>query len=89
MSMCLGTFGLHKEGQKGTHIHIENQLKMIKIKYYFKPTPKKFRVIGDVLMVFSAGVTGSGMYFENHFLQFAVFIGIAGKIITNFTTNEI
>jgi hypothetical protein len=62
---------------------------MIKIKHYFTPTPKKFRIIGDILLVFSAGVTGSGMYFNNHFLQFAVFIGIVGKIITNFTTDAI
>lgn len=62
---------------------------MIKIKHYFTPTPKKFRIIGDILLVFSAGITGSGMYFNNHFLQFAVFIGIIGKIITNFTTDAI
>jgi hypothetical protein len=61
---------------------------MIKFKHYFTPTPKKFRVIGDIFLVFSAGVTGSGMYFNNHFLQFAVFIGIIGKIITNFTTEN-
>ena len=61
---------------------------MIKIKHYFTPTPKKFRIIGDILLVFSAGVTGSGMYFNNYFLQFAVFIGIIGKIITNFTTDN-
>lgn len=62
---------------------------MIKFKHYFTPTPKKFRIIGDILLVFSAGITGSGMYFNNNFLQFAVFIGIVGKIITNFTTDAI
>jgi len=61
----------------------------MKFKNYFTPTPKKYRVIGDCLMVFSAAITGSSMYFNIHFLQFSVFVGILGKILTNFATNEI
>ena len=53
---------------------------------YFSPTPLQFRLIGDCMMVISAGITGASMFFENKTLQLAVFIGIAGKIITNFST---
>lgn len=61
---------------------------MPNLKDYFSPTPKKFRVIGDTMMLLSAGITGSAMYFNIYLLQFAVFIGIAGKIITNFATEK-
>lgn len=53
---------------------------------YFLPTPIQFRLIGDSMMIMGAGITGASMFFENKTLQFAVFIGIAGKIITNFST---
>ena len=55
---------------------------------YFKPTPKKFRILGDMMLIVSAGITGSAMFFTAPVLQCAVFVGIAGKIITNFTTND-
>jgi len=38
------------------------------------------------MMVIGAGITASSMYFENKTMQVVVFIGIAGKIITNFST---
>lgn len=53
---------------------------------YFLPTPIQYRIIGDTLVIIGAGITGAGMYFENKTLQAAVFIGIIGKIMTNFST---
>jgi len=38
------------------------------------------------MMIIGAGITAGSMYFENKTMQVAVFIGIAGKIITNFST---
>lgn len=61
---------------------------MLKIKNYFTPTPKKFRVIGDLLLVFSAAIAAQANYFSVSFIQVAIFTGIVGKFITNFTTNE-
>ena len=55
---------------------------------YFKPTPKKFRILGDMMLIVSAGITGSAMFFTAPVLQCAVFVGIAGKILTNFTIND-
>jgi hypothetical protein len=60
-------------------------IKLIIFKY-FLPTPIQFRLIGDCMMVIGAGITGASMYFENKTLQVAVFIGIAGKLITNLNT---
>jgi len=62
---------------------------------YYKPTPKKWRKIGDALLAVSSLVTGGGLLafdqltsvFAPHELKIiigtAFLMGIAGKFITN------
>lgn len=79
------TFVRHKGERKGN----KNILKsMLKIKNYFTPTPKKFRIIGDFLLICSAAIAAQANYFSISFIQISIFAGIVGKFITNFTTNE-
>lgn len=85
MLKYLGTFVRHKGERKGN----TNILKvMLKIKNYFTPTPKKFRIIGDLLLICSAAIAVQANYFSISFIQISIFAGIVGKFITNFTTNE-
>lgn len=54
------------------------------LKYYFKPTPKKMRVLGDSLAAASLFV--SGMTMMEGYKELALFIAISGwlgKFISN------
>jgi hypothetical protein len=64
-------------------------MKRITLKNYFKPTPKRFRILGDSLA--SASVFASTFALVNDYKQVAIFIlasGWVGKFITNFFTDE-
>lgn len=66
------------------------------MKNYYKPTPVKWRKIGDALLACSALIGGGGLIafdelkeiFNQHELKliigFTIIIGIVGKFITNF-----
>lgn len=64
------------------------------MKKYFSPTPKKWRKVGDSLLLLSVGVSGSitGLPMpdnEKMWLMFAVsLLGTFGKIMTNFAGDE-
>lgn len=64
---------------------------------YYTPTPKKWRKIGDAMLLLSTGASGSimGLPLSDNLKLWIVFafsvIGVFGKILTNFaeeTPNE-
>jgi hypothetical protein len=71
------------------------------IKNYYKPVPKKWRKVGDSLLACAALIGGGGLIafdqlkqiFSDHELKliigFTIIIGIAGKFLTNFFTDEV
>lgn len=57
--------------------------------YYFKPTPKRLRVLGDSLA--AAGTFGAGVVVLNgHPIVGTIIMGVAilGKFISNFFTED-
>jgi flagellar motor component MotA len=70
------------------------------LKNYYKPTPKKWRKLGDALLA-CAGVVGGGGILAYDSLKelytpkelklmigIALVVGIAGKFLSNFFTDE-
>ena len=59
------------------------------LKSYSKPTPKKWRRLGDGLLVISTSVASYAMAQDWPGVEFIVFIsGVAGKFLTNFFAEE-
>lgn len=58
----------------------------VKLKSYFKPTPKRFRVLGDSLAAASLFVAGLNLDHPKIMLIAGV-CGALGKFITNFFTD--
>lgn len=55
------------------------------LKGYYKPTPVKWRKLGDTLLAVSAFTTTIALQFEWHLAaEIALAAGIAGKFLTNF-----
>jgi hypothetical protein len=73
---------------------------MIKMKNYYKPTPTKWRKIGDSLLAVAALFGGGGLIafdqlkqvYSEHELKViigsAIVLGVIGKFLTNFFTDE-
>jgi len=73
---------------------------MIKMKNYYKPTPAKWRKIGDSLLAVAALFGGGGLIafdqlkqvYSEHELKVmigsTIVLGIVGKFLTNFFTDE-
>jgi hypothetical protein len=58
-------------------------------KDYFKPTPKRFRILGDSLASASVFLSTYAILQEHQRMGIAVLItGWLGKFITNFFTDE-
>jgi hypothetical protein len=56
---------------------------------YNKPTPTKFRKLGDALLSVSTMITGFAIYDDIKWLAFAaLLLGSAGKFLTNFYADE-
>ncbi len=56
---------------------------------YFKPTPKRLRMLGDALLGVSLFITSSAIATDNDIIAYiALGIGIAGKFCTNFFKEE-
>ena len=52
---------------------------------YFKPTPKRFRLLGDALLSVSLFVTSSAIATGNDIVAYiSLGLGIVGKFLTNF-----
>ncbi len=59
------------------------------MKNYYKPTPKKWRKFGDSLLAVSAFVSAyATTQDEPNFALAALGIGVIGKFLTNFFTDE-
>jgi len=58
-------------------------------KYYFKPTPKRIKILGDSLAAGSLFVAGLSLVSGYEKIAIAVAIsGWIGKVISNFFTDE-
>ena len=56
---------------------------------YGKPTPTKYRKLGDALLSVSTMITGFAIYEELRWLAFtALLLGSCGKFLTNFFADE-
>ena len=55
------------------------------IKSYYKPTPKKWRQLGDALLAVSTFVTASAIATQHEFVAIlSLCVGSIGKFLTNF-----
>jgi hypothetical protein len=61
--------------------------KRTRLKGYFEPTPKRFRVLGDSIAAASLFVAGLNLDHPQVMLAIGIAGGI-GKFITNFFTDE-
>jgi len=59
----------------------------VKLKNYFKPTPKRFRVLGDSIAAASLFVAGLNLDHPKLMLLCGV-LGAVGKFVTNFFAEE-
>lgn len=56
---------------------------------YYKPTPKNLRKLGDSLLAVSAFIVGYGAMNDVQWLTItALIIGVGGKFLTNFFTED-
>ena len=61
--------------------HMYNKM----LKNYYKPTPSKWRKLGDALLAVSVAITGFAMYENVQWVALTSLItGIIGKFLTNF-----
>jgi hypothetical protein len=72
----------------------------MKLESYYRPTPKRWRKIGDALLASAALIGGGGLIafdelkqiFSSHELKIIIgsiiILGIAGKFLTNFFKEE-
>ena len=55
------------------------------LKNYYKPTPVKWRKLGDALLAVSVTITGFAMYGNVQWVALTALItGVIGKFLTNF-----
>jgi hypothetical protein len=59
------------------------------LKNYYKPTPAKWRKLGDALLGVSTLITTFAVYENVHWVALtALIIGVVGKFLTNFFTKD-
>lgn len=64
-------------------------MKKLSFKDYFKPTPKRFRVLGDSLASASVFVSSYAILNDMKMVAVAVLVsGWGGKFLTNFFADE-
>ena len=69
--------------------HFFTKFKVMKLKNYFLPTPKRFRVLGDSLASASVFASSYAILNDNPKLGLIVLVsGWVGKFITNFFADE-
>lgn len=62
---------------------------MINYKTYWRPTPKKLRLLGDSLLGVSLFITSSAIATGNDVVAYiSLGIGVVGKFMTNFFKEE-
>ena len=56
---------------------------------YYKPTPNKWRKLGDTLLGVSTTITGYSLYVDLKWVAgVALALGVLGKFLTNFFTDD-
>ena len=56
---------------------------------YYKPTPNKWRKLGDALLGVSTTITGFSLYADLKWVAgVALALGVLGKFLTNFFTDD-
>jgi len=56
---------------------------------YWKPTPKKWRQVGDSILLIGTTITSYAIFAENHYYALAsLILTVLGKIITNFAKED-
>ena len=59
------------------------------LKNYYKPTPIKWRRLGDALLAVSTTITSFALYKDIQWVALtALIIGVIGKFLTNFFTEK-
>jgi hypothetical protein len=59
------------------------------LKNYYKPTPIKWRKLGDALLAVSTTITGFALYNDVQWVALTSLItGVIGKFLTNFFTED-
>ena len=72
----------------GTIKNVKNMIKKAHSKYA-GPTPKKWRKLGDALLGVSTTITGFAIYEDAKWVAItALILGVAGKFLTNFFSEE-
>ena len=56
---------------------------------YYKPTPNKWRKLGDTLLAVSTTITGYSLYVDLKWVAAtALALGVVGKFLTDFFTDD-
>lgn len=59
------------------------------LKGYWKPTPEKWRKIGDLLLIISTAINGTAFSLNYPIIGLiAQIAGVVGKVLTNFYHND-
>ncbi len=62
---------------------------MFKLKNYWSPTPKFYRMMGDALLSVGTLCTSYGIINDDKLIaMFCLICGVAGKFLTNFFSSE-
>jgi len=77
----------HEVGQQTQVKQAIRGARKMKLKNYFSPTPKRFRVLGDSIAAASLFVAGLNLDHPKLMLMCGV-LGAVGKFVTNFFAEE-
>lgn len=77
----------HEVGQQTQEQQAIRRTRKMKLKNYFAPTPKRFRVLGDSIAAASLFVAGLNLDHPKLMLLCGV-LGAIGKFVTNFFAEE-
>ena len=77
----------HEVSQQTQEQQAIRRTRKMKLKNYFAPTPKRFRVLGDSIAAASLFVAGLNLDHPKLMLLCGVF-GAVGKFVTNFFAEE-
>ena len=77
----------HEVSQQTQEQQAIRRTRKMKLKNYFEPTPKRFRVLGDSIAAASLFVAGLNLDHPKLMLLCGV-LGAIGKFVTNFFAEE-
>lgn len=61
-----------------------------KVSSFYKPTPVKWRKLGDALLSVGTAITGFAIYEQHQGVAIvALIVTVAGKFLTNFFTKDV